>query len=266
MIRYDSRNDAYELLGIASDAPAEEVEAAFRRAALRWHPDKTAEPGAADRFRRIQEAASVLRKPSSRRQYDRVRSLHLQTWRTAQRQAEDARGPSGPESYAPLAAPPPWAPKEIRVVRDSVLFPVPIRARSFLGEAAKMAAFMAAGAAIVTAELTFAALAVLLLAIRLVQARPPHSVTIAWAKMTPGQRLAEYTTMDSRAGLLVRHDVPFQALSVAVIERAGAFRVEIRGFPRGGLVLLEPTRDLDWARRCARDASSWLGLPLARAA
>jgi hypothetical protein len=263
MSRYDPRKDAYELLGVDPRAGRDEIEAAFRHAALRWHPDKSDAPDAAERFREIQQAAAILRRPGARREYDRLRDLHWKTLRAAER---PSGGREGPRPHVPLAPAPPWIGKEVRIVRDSVLFPIPLRHRSLMAEGAKVLAFMSAGAALVTLELAFGLLAIVCVAIMVVQGKPPSSITLAWARLTPGQRLAEFTSADDRAGLVIRHEVPFSALAVAVIERRGAYRVEIRGFPRGGLVLLEPTRDLDWAKRCARDASAWLGLPLARAA
>ena len=61
----------YEILGIPTDASAEEIKKAFRRLARRYHPDvnpgdKTAE----EKFKDINEAHEVLSDPSKRSQYD----------------------------------------------------------------------------------------------------------------------------------------------------------------------------------------------------
>lgn len=54
-----------------------EVKAAFRKAALRTHPDKVkaadeaAREGAAERFKKLQAAYDVLKDPEQRRRYDR---------------------------------------------------------------------------------------------------------------------------------------------------------------------------------------------------
>jgi DnaJ-class molecular chaperone len=65
----------YDLLGISSEGSAEEVRAAYRRMALRYHPD-VAPPGAATentrRFIEVQEAYETLSDPSRRASYDRA--------------------------------------------------------------------------------------------------------------------------------------------------------------------------------------------------
>ncbi|KAL5210545.1 hypothetical protein ABZP36_006168 [Zizania latifolia] len=65
----------YTLLGIRKNASAADVRAAYRRLAMKWHPDRLAsDPGAADeanrRFQRIQEAYSVLSDKGKRAMYD----------------------------------------------------------------------------------------------------------------------------------------------------------------------------------------------------
>jgi hypothetical protein len=49
--------DHYEILGVKRSASAEEIRAAYRRAAKRAHPDQG---GSSDAFRRIQMAAEIL--------------------------------------------------------------------------------------------------------------------------------------------------------------------------------------------------------------
>ncbi|TVT98171.1 hypothetical protein EJB05_56550, partial [Eragrostis curvula] len=65
----------YDLLGISAEGSAEEVRAAYRRMALRYHPD-VAPPGAAAentrRFIEVQEAYETLSDPSRRASYDRA--------------------------------------------------------------------------------------------------------------------------------------------------------------------------------------------------
>ncbi|KAF0902229.1 hypothetical protein E2562_014468 [Oryza meyeriana var. granulata] len=65
----------YTLLGIRKNASATDVRAAYRRLAMKWHPDRWAsDPGAAGeanrRFQRIQEAYSVLSDKGKRAMYD----------------------------------------------------------------------------------------------------------------------------------------------------------------------------------------------------
>mmetsp|Transcript_58492 Transcript_58492/g.171085 ORF Transcript_58492/g.171085 Transcript_58492/m.171085 type:complete len:601 (-) Transcript_58492:162-1964(-) len=60
----------YEVLEVAKDASAAEITKSYRRLALQWHPDKSKDPNAGERFREVAEAYEVLGDPERRRQYD----------------------------------------------------------------------------------------------------------------------------------------------------------------------------------------------------
>jgi len=62
----------YRVLGIASTADGVAIKAAFRRLALRCHPDRAKTARAARRFQEIREAYEVLSDPDRRREYDRI--------------------------------------------------------------------------------------------------------------------------------------------------------------------------------------------------
>jgi molecular chaperone DnaJ len=67
-----STRDYYEVLGVRRDASNDDVKAAYRKAALRHHPDKN--PGdvaAEERFKEAAEAYAVLSDPEKRARYDR---------------------------------------------------------------------------------------------------------------------------------------------------------------------------------------------------
>lgn len=64
--------DYYSLLGVARDAPADEVKRAYRRLARKYHPDVSKEPQAEERFKEVQEAYEVLKDPEKRAAYDQL--------------------------------------------------------------------------------------------------------------------------------------------------------------------------------------------------
>jgi len=53
--------DPYAVLGVASDAPPDELAAAYRRAAKRWHPDYGGGAGAQERMAEINAAYDLVR-------------------------------------------------------------------------------------------------------------------------------------------------------------------------------------------------------------
>ncbi|MDA8164686.1 MAG: DnaJ domain-containing protein [Desulfobacteraceae bacterium] len=67
--------DYYKILDLAPSASEEQIRKAYRRLALREHPDRNpGDPAAGDRFREIAEAYGVLMDPAKRRQYDQLRA------------------------------------------------------------------------------------------------------------------------------------------------------------------------------------------------
>ncbi len=65
-----TQRDYYEILGVAKDAPENEIKRAYRKLAVKFHPDKNQDPDAPERFREATEAYEVLKDPQKRAQYD----------------------------------------------------------------------------------------------------------------------------------------------------------------------------------------------------
>jgi curved DNA-binding protein len=62
--------DYYEILGVPRDASQEDIQAAYRKLARKYHPDINKEKGAEDKFKKIGEAYEVLKDPEKRKKYD----------------------------------------------------------------------------------------------------------------------------------------------------------------------------------------------------
>lgn len=72
-----NRKDYYKTLGIPSTATAQQIKVAYRRMAMRYHPDRNAENKYADAlFRELHEAYNILGNTATRQRYDEERWLN----------------------------------------------------------------------------------------------------------------------------------------------------------------------------------------------
>ena len=74
-----TKRDYYEVLGVGKDAGDQEIKSAYRKLALKYHPDRNPDdPAAEENFKEASEAYSVLSDSQKRATYDRFGHAGLQ--------------------------------------------------------------------------------------------------------------------------------------------------------------------------------------------
>lgn len=67
-----AKRDYYDILGVSKSATADELKKAYRKLAIKYHPDKNPDnPEAEEKFKEAAEAYEVLSNPEKKAQYDR---------------------------------------------------------------------------------------------------------------------------------------------------------------------------------------------------
>ena len=65
------KRDYYEVLGVAKTATADEIKSAYRKLAMKYHPDRNpGDKAAEEKFKEAAEAYDVLHDPDKRQRYD----------------------------------------------------------------------------------------------------------------------------------------------------------------------------------------------------
>ena len=89
--------DYYAVLGVPASASQDEIKKQYRRLAAKLHPDKNPnDPKAADRFKEVSEAYTILGDAEKRKQYDDMRRLGAFGGFGGARRPGGPAGPGGP--------------------------------------------------------------------------------------------------------------------------------------------------------------------------
>ena len=96
----------YELLQVSENADQEIIQAAYRRLVLRYHPDRSSEPNAAEMTQRLNDAYAILSDPVQRAEYDRERRGS-----TGRPSSGTGRSRPNPPPPPPPRPPPPRPPR-----------------------------------------------------------------------------------------------------------------------------------------------------------
>ena len=81
-----TKRDYYEVLGVNKDAPEDEIKKAYRRLAMKHHPDRNPDNTDTEHFKRASAAYETLKDPLRRQAFDEAIAFDTRKKRTGRRQ------------------------------------------------------------------------------------------------------------------------------------------------------------------------------------
>jgi len=81
----------YAKLGVSQDATPEDIKRAYRKAAMKWHPDRNVgqEDTARAAFQEIKDAYAILSDDNQRKVYDAVYAQEMRRWEALQKRHQE---------------------------------------------------------------------------------------------------------------------------------------------------------------------------------
>ncbi|XP_034048395.1 dnaJ homolog subfamily B member 5 [Thalassophryne amazonica] len=96
--------DFYKVLGVTPDSNEDEIKKAYRKMALKFHPDKNSDADAEDRFKEIAEAYEILTDPKKRSIYDQFGEEGLKNGMSVASQGTAYRGTGPTDPHATFSS------------------------------------------------------------------------------------------------------------------------------------------------------------------